>query len=308
MESITFIALSVSRKTILFFFTCCALPVLLAAQNNPGIKKPLKPVFQQQKVSGPPVVLQLDPFYKKYANAGGIPIVSSEKVTNDALLVASTIVNYMLQKRKDIITELINRKCKVLVIAASEGQTDLPEHNDMKKPAKDDKRLTDDEREAYDKPGGIGGMTDSDYWNKRARGMGGNKRTSCAEENLLGYEEDRYYGENIFVHEFSHTIFFAIKKVDPDLYAQVEAAYEAAKSNGMYKGQYAINTLQEYWAEGTQWWFWSNIEFYDGDTRVQSPEDLAAYDPTLYDLLEKVYAVHEIPADVYYMQNLRPAR
>ena len=308
MESITFIALSVSRKTILFVFTCCALPVLLAAQNNPGIKKPLKPVFQQQKVSEPPVVLQLDPFYKKYANAGGIPIVSSEKVTNDALLVASTIVNYMLQKRKDIRTELINRKCKVQVIAASEGQTDLPEYNDMKKPAKDDNRLTDDEREAYDKPGGIGSMTDSDYWNERARGMGGDDGASCAEENLLGYKEDRYYGENILVHEFSHTIFFAIKKVDPDLYAQVEAAYEAAKSNGMYKGQYAINTLQEYWAEGTQWWFWSNFEFYDGDTRVQSPEDLAAYDPTLYHLLEKVYAVHKIPADVYYRQNLRPAR
>ena len=168
-----------------------------------------------------------------------------------------------------------------------EGTTDLPEQRDWKNPLKDDKRLTNKERENYDKPGGISGMTDREYWNKRSRGMGGSNGTLCAEENLLGYEDGRYYGENIFVHEFSHTIFFAIKKVDPGLYAEVEAAYEAAKNNGMYKGQYAINTLAEYWAEGTQWWFWSNYEFYDGDTRVQSPEDLEAYDPTLYHLLEK---------------------
>jgi hypothetical protein len=151
-------------------------------------------------------------------------------------------------------------------------------------------------------------MTDHEYWNKRARGMGGSDGPSCGEENLLGFEDDRYYGENILVHEFSHTIFFAIKKIDTELYAEVEAAYKFAKDNGMYKGQYAINTLEEYWAEGTQWWFWSNIEFYEGDTRVQSPADLEAYDPALYDILAKVYELHQIPADVYYGQNLHPAR
>ncbi|MBB1285182.1 glycoside hydrolase [Flavisolibacter sp. BT320] len=308
MESIRVMAIGVLRKTILVVFICCALPLWLTAQNSPGIKKPLKPAFQKQKIRKPPAALKLDPFYKKYANADDIAIVSSEKVPDDALLVARTIVKYMLLKRKDIKAELINRNCMVQVMAASEGQTDLPEYNDMEKPSKDDERLTDEERETYNNPGGIGSMTDRDYWNERARGMGGYDGASCAEENLLGYKDDRYYGENILVHEFSHTIFSAIKTVDPDLYAQVEDAYEAAKDNGKYEGQYAINTLEEYWAEGTQWWFWSNLEFYDGETRVQSPQDLKAYDPTLYHLLKKVYAVHEIPADVYYRQNLRPAR
>ena len=75
-----------------------------------------------------------------------------------------------------------------------------------------------------------------------------------------------------------------------------------------YKDQYAINTVNEYWAEGTQWWFWSNIEFYDGETRVQSPDDLKAYDSTLYHIFERVYAGHHIPADVYYGLNLAPIR
>ena len=60
--------------------------------------------------------------------------------------------------------------------------------------------------------------------------------------------------------------------------------YEAARAKGLYKDQqgreqYAINTVAEYWAEGTQWWFWSNIEFYDGTTgqRVQTPDEFKGF-------------------------------
>jgi hypothetical protein len=258
-------------------------------------------------VTPPPATLSLDSFYKKYADAFGIPIVSSEKVPDDALLIARDIVNFMLVKRPDVRAALIEKKARVLVMAQTEMETDLPERRAWKKPAKDDRRLTPGERENYDKPGGIAGMTDREYWNRRARGMGGTV-TSCAEENLLGYPGTRYYGENILVHEFSHNIMNALRTADPALYKEIDTAYEAAKAKGLFKGQYAINTVAEYWAEGTQWWFWSNFEFYDGETRVQSPEDLQAYDPRLYAILDRVYAGHHIPADVYYSRNLRPAR
>ena len=49
-------------------------------------------------------------------------------------------------------------------------------------------------------------------------------------------------------------------------------------------------------------------EFYDGGTRVQSPDDLKVYDPVLYHLFERVYAGHHIAADVYYGLNLAPVR
>ena len=168
-------------------------------------------------------------------------------------------------------------------------------------------RLTPFERENYDKPFGIGSMSDKQYWNQRARGMGGNE-VSCGEENLLGYAGTKYYGENILVHEFSHNIMSAIETVDPPLFAEIQKAYEAAKTKGLYKNQYAINTVAEYWAEGSQWWFWSNIEFYDGKTRIQTPDELRAYDPTLYHIFERVYWDHHIPADVYYGLNLSPIR
>ncbi len=263
--------------------------------------------YEQSMVTSLPTTLVLDTFYKKYADAFGIPIISSGKVPNAALLVARDIVNYMLLKRVDVRTALINSKARVLVMAETEMETDLPERSDWKKPAKDDRRLTSGERDNYDKPGGIASMSDREYWNKRARGMGGNV-TSCAEENLLGYPDTRYYGENILVHEFSHNIMNALRRADPALHKEIEVAYDSAKAKGMYKGQYAINTVAEYWAEGSQWWFWSNFEFMDGQQRIQSPDDLKKYDPILYNILDKVYIGHHIPADVYHSRNLRSGR
>ncbi len=262
--------------------------------------------FSSSIISSPPPDFSLDPFYKKFSDAWGIPVVSSEKVPDDALLVARDIINYMLLKRYDIRQELIKRKARLCIMAATEFETDLPERRDWKKPARDDRRLTPMERENYDKPGGIAGMTDREYWNKRARGMGGTI-TSCAEENIMGYPGTRYYGENILVHEFSHNIMGVMNAADPALYAEIEKAYDAAKSKGMYKDQYAINTVAEYWAEGTQWWFWSNYEFYDGNTRIQSPDDLKSYDPALYNILSQVYPGNHIPADVYYSKNIKPS-
>jgi hypothetical protein len=266
-------------------------------------------------IVAPPEALGVDPFYKKYVDADGIPVVSSEKVRDTALLLARDIVNYMLQKRPDIRAVMVQKKSRLLVMAISEGETDLPERSSWTKPAIDDRRLTAGERARYNQPGGIASMTAKQYWDGRARGMGGNI-TSCAEENLMGIPGTRYYGEHITVHEFSHNVMSALRTADPDLFAQIQPAYDAAKAKGLYKSwpngseQYAINTVAEYFAEGTQWWFWSNIEFYDVNTkaRVQTPDEFKAYDPTLYAILEKIYPSHHIPADVYYGKNLRPAR
>lgn len=276
-------------------------------QNATGAANRLITSYPAAMIAAPPAELKLDTFYKKYTDAFGIPIVSSHKVPDDALLIGRDIVNYMLVKRPDVRATLVKQKARLLIMAETEMETDLPERSNWKKPTKDDRRLTPGERENYDKPGGIASMSDREYWNKRARGMGGTI-TSCAEENILGYPGTRYYGENILVHEFSHNIMNALRSCDTTLYREILAAYEDAKAKGMYKGQYAINTSAEYWAEGTQWWFWSNFEFYDGATRVQTPDDLKAYDPKLYALLEQVYIGHHNPADVYYGKNLRPAR
>src|SRR5688572_28972090 len=51
-------------------------------------------------VQPPPAELQLDPFYKKYVDAQGIPVVSSDKVPDAALLMVRDMVQFMLSERQ----------------------------------------------------------------------------------------------------------------------------------------------------------------------------------------------------------------
>lgn len=288
---------------VIFLATALFFTLSSEAQVQDNNLTPLVSNLEQLLITRPPDSLGYPKFYEKYTDAFGIPVVSSAKVSDAALLVARDIINYMLVKRPDVRKAMISMKARLSIMAWSEMQTDLPEYSNWKKPDITDGRLTPTERENYNKPGGIASLTDKGYWNQRTRGMGG-IQTSCAEENLLGFPGTKYYGENIMVHEWSHNVMAALRKADPELYKQINVAYEAAKIKGMYKGQYAINTVAEYWAEGSQWWFWSNYEFNDGPVKVQTPDDLKAYDPTLYHILSQVYAGHHIPADVYYGKNI----
>jgi hypothetical protein len=253
-------------------------------------------------------------FYKKFASALGIPILSSALVPDEALLVTRDIVTHMVSARPDVRMDLVQRGGRVGVMAVTEMTTDIPEQRNWKKPALDDRRLTDGERARYNQPGGIASMTDQEYWNRRARGMGG-IFTTCAEENVLGYPGTRYFGEHILVHEFSHNIEGALRRADPTLHAELQQAYKEATDKKMYinaRGarHYAVNTLAEYWAEGTQWWFWNNypeVFVTEGvEHTVWSPDDLKRYDPKLFAILARVYPDHRIPMDVYHGKKLRP--
>ena len=246
----------------------------------------------------PPAALKLAPFYTRYLDAGGIPVTASSQVSPAAMRRARKIAVQMLAHRPDILLALRKNGARIAIMAETEGTTDLPEQADWKKPERDDPVLTFCERKHYDER--IGRLSDRDYWNGRARGMGG-LLTSGAEENLLGRPGTRYFGENIFVHEFSHEIMTGIEVADPDLFARIKARYAEAKARGLWKGEYGETTAEEYWAEGTQFWFNSNkLAVVDGQ-RILSDQDLRAYDPALYALLAEVYGDrHHLDADVFY--------
>jgi len=254
-------------------------------------------------VGHPPAALKLDPFYTKYADASGIPIVSSGKVPDTALLLARDIVLYMLSERRDVRRAMIHAGARVGIMAMDETTTDIPEQRDWKKPAPDDPRLTPDERRNYSST--IGKMTDREYWAQRARGMGG-LYTTGAVENVMGVPGTRYYGENILVHEFSHSIFDTLRSVDPKLVARVERAYRHARKKGLWTCAYMNNNVEEYWAEGTQFWFNSNFAYHHGDVTVATSADFEARDPELYKIMAEVYRRdHHILADVFYMHPAR---
>lgn len=254
-------------------------------------------------VGPPPAALKLDPFYVKSTDADGIPISSSAAVPDEALRVARRMMVAMLARRPDISRELVRAGQRVMIMGVDEQTLDVPEQRDWKKPTIDDPRLTRCERKLYDER--IGRLTDREYWGKRARGMGG-LLTSAATENLLAIPGTKYYGETILVHEFSHAILYAVEAIDPALYARVEAAYAAAKDQGLWTGEYGATTVQEYWAEGTQFWFNSNkLAVVDG-TRILSDKDLARHDPALAAVLRAVYGErHRLPGDPFYKHPAR---
>jgi hypothetical protein len=271
--------------------------VLLPSRGTGQRSDALLQDYIKQSVTAPPDSLGLDPFYRKYVSAHGIPVVSSDKTPDAALLVARDMVQFMLANRPDLRAELIRKKWKLAIMAESEKTFDIPEHRKYRAlPKIDDERLTPQQRENYNKPGGVGTQTAEQYWNARGRGFGGEpdgeNTTSCAEENLLGYPGTRYFGSSICVHEFSHGIMRgAIYTVDTAYRRAVEEAYADAKAKGRASARgYAGNNLNEYWGTGIEAYVFGS---------GRSPDALKQDDPRLYELIAQVIPGHAVPGNVY---------
>lgn len=246
----------------------------------------------------PPAALRLDPFYRQHLDAGGIPVVASERVPSAALEAARDIVTAMLAHRRDIRSDLVGRRVRVAVIGLEEGTMDLPEYRHWQKPERDDPRLTACERDEYDIR--IAPLSRAQYWNARTRGTGGNP-VSVGAENLLARPNTRFFGENILVHEFSHAVLASARRVDPELYRRLGSAFASATAGGKWRGDYAAVNVDEYWAEGTQFWFETNMISRLDDGTILSADDLRRYDPALAGLLEEVYGPrHRIAADRFH--------
>lgn len=219
-----------------------------------------------------PAALGLDPFYKKYRDAEGIPVVGSENVPNEALEKAREIALHMLSKRTDIRDQLVANKLRIGVMGRNEVTTDIPEHSDL--------------NTAF--PG-----TD---WDTRARGLGATIQrpaSTCAEENLLCYSSDVFAGEDIMVHEFAHSIhLLGINFLEPDFNNELANLYAQAQNNSTWENTYANTNKEEYWAEGVQSWFNVNLESVPANgihNHVNTRAELKEADPGLYTLISKYF-------------------
>jgi alpha-glucosidase len=206
--------------------------------------------------------LKLDPFYAKYTSAGGLPVLSSAKVSDAGLHEAGYLITQMLAGREDILKEMVRNRVRFVVMAPTEMTTDVPEQR---------------------------GMTPKEYWDRRARGLGG-RITSCGEENLLNLRGDRYRNENILIHEFSHAIHrYGVGSLDRKFDARLKETYTRALDRGLWKDTYAATNHSEYWAEGVQSYFDCNAPKGGVHNDVNTREKLEKYDPDLFALIDEVF-------------------
>ncbi len=214
--------------------------------------------------------LKLKPFYSKVLSLGGFPVLSSQKVSDYALLEAGYLIHQMLEGRDRILSALARNRIRFTIMACEEFTTEVPEHSDLEPPK---------------------------FWDKRARGLGathGRPAVSCGEENLLGIPGDPYKTENILIHEFAHAIHdTGMDHVDPSIDSRLKAAYQAAMKKGLWKTKYAANNHHEYWAEGVQSWFDTNRKPDHDHNHVDTREELIEYDPGLAMIVREIFGDRE---------------
>lgn len=206
--------------------------------------------------------LKLSPFYAKHLDCGGMAILSSAKVSDQAIREADHLVRQMLHGRDDLLQAIGAAGIRLAVMAPNEFTLDIPEHSDL---------------------------TPAAYWNRRARGLGATRQrpaVSCGEENLLCLRGDPYSTENILIHEFAHVVHeIGLAAVDPSFDVRLQAAFNDAKAAGRWRDHYALSNHKEYWAEGVQSWFACNRP----TDPVNDRTTLATYDPPLAALLAEVF-------------------
>ena len=223
-------------------------------------------------VTTPPDSLHYDEFYKKYVDVNGIPLISSWRVPDSAFVAAHRTLYAMTSLLPEaVLDSMVARGTRVAIMARYEGTTDIPEHHHLV----NDTALN---------------------WDLRARGLGGDLElplTSCAEENVLAYQIDKYHAEDILIHEFAHSIhLIGLMLAVPDFDSRLKQCYENAKAKGILDNTYRITDKEEYMAEAVQDWFNVNAEMPHTDGKhnwCNTREELEEYDPDLYHLLAEYF-------------------
>lgn len=266
-----------------FLLSAALTAALMASCSHPESSKVTNDTTDETKflalvdtpqITAPPAELKLDPFYKKYMNVNGIHVVSSWRVPDSCFYAAYVSLDALTKMMPaEVMESLTSRNTRIGIMARYEGTTDIPEHAFLA----NDTTIN---------------------WDLRARGLGGTLHmpfSTCAEENILAYQIDKYHAEDIMIHEFAHTIHnVGISPVYPDFNDELQASLDKALAEGKWKNVYAATNIEEYWAEGVQTWFNVNAEVNndDGDgkhNKVNTREELKRYDPGLYSILARFF-------------------
>lgn len=176
-------------------------------------------------VSAPPNSLGVHSYYRKYLDAGGIPILSSSEVTDEELYQTRDTILAMLSDRPDILATMAEFEFRVLIYPDRFDKggllTHLPEFRDL---------------DLSSKVVGVAGETPSGW--------------------VSGSPEVARHCNHTLIHEFAHQIedSLRLRTGGQQFMSRLNSAYQAAMLRGLWQDRYASTNALEYWAELVRTW------------------------------------------------------
>jgi hypothetical protein len=232
-------------------FIACSAPMVYVGSNDAPDPCAVAPAL-------PPASRGIDVFYQKYLDANGIAIVASVNVADAALRQACIITTHMTRKREDVRQSMVQKGLRLAIIGASEVTLDIPEYADL--PV-----------ERNQKRGELASLT--------------TPVCSVGEENLLCLKNDPHTGAAILVDTLAYAIKdLGLSFVDPNFQPELDAAYAAATSAGLWQNTLAAKYSNFYFPGGVMAWYDAAHEADPADGTynfVNTRVELEAYDPTL---------------------------
>jgi alpha-glucosidase len=144
------------------------------------------------------------PFYKKYINADGVVIVSSDNVPDVALLAARQTILFLSSKRPDVHKAMQKHHPRISVMAVNETASDLPE---------------------------FGPESDGEW----GLGQMPGDPTSLVSVKGICFPGNQHYFANALMHEYVHMLHnMGMPEIDPTLSDEIYAAYLSAIQKGQF--------------------------------------------------------------------------
>ena len=219
-------------------------------------------VTAYQTGGGLPPHLNADPYYQKYLNAGGVPILAPETVSDEELRRTQATLLGMVADRPDLLDVLASQNTRILLYdRAKGGLSQLPEFADY---------------------------SDSDF-----EGLFGETSYGAA---VAAPAMTTYHCNEILIHEIAHALDYAIRTQDRKAYREPgfkqarNQTYLSAMDAGLWAGRYESTVSREYWAGMVVHWLRPDL------FRTQlGLRDLSEYDSNAARLVEQYLGNPTLP-------------
>ncbi|MDE0338985.1 MAG: hypothetical protein OXI80_15045 [Caldilineaceae bacterium] len=206
----------------------------------------------------PPESLDLDIFYQKYFDAGGVVVVAPNEVSDKKMVQAQEILSGLLPHLPGLLETLVANRARIAIFEYKEGV------------------------------GGVIQLPEFRHLSKDPTGMALRSPTGW----VAAVPEDDYYC-GLFVHEFAHLVHFAIEmQLNSGEYnSRLIDAYNSAMNAGLWQDAYASTNTAEYFAEAVKFWFWGSLP----EWVVSNSFKLEDYDPEAAKLVKEVFGEATVP-------------